>query len=73
MVTRFISPMISPNREMGRQTSVCRRLYRKADSRRLSGGHGDTFRYITARGWLGVLPTGTTIDEIRHLAQTGMR
>jgi len=44
-----------------------------ANSMRLSGAHGGTLRYITARGKLGVLPTGTTIDEIRRLAQTGIR
>ena len=45
----------------------------EGNSMRLSRPHVGSFRYITARGRLGVLPAGTTIDEIRRLAQSGVR
>ena len=47
-------------------------LSAEANSTRLSRPHAGTIRYITARGRLGVLPAGTTVDEIRHLAQSGI-
>ncbi len=39
---------------------------------RLSRPHAGSFRYITARGKLGVLPAGTSIDEIRRLSQSNI-
>jgi hypothetical protein len=44
-----------------------------ANSVRLSGSHGGGIRYITVRGRLGILPAGTDVNEIRRLAQSGIR
>jgi len=47
-------------------------LSAETNSIRLSRPHAGVLRYITARGRLGVLPAGATIDEIRRLAQSGI-
>jgi hypothetical protein len=40
---------------------------------RLSRPHAGQFRYITARGRIGVLPPGTSVDDLKGLARSGVR